>query len=279
MTSQGGAPAAVNGGWYMSTLNQMGHDSGAFVFMSGLFGDILNSNEDESEWIDISAETVLAASAGGAINTVVNSVAGQYLNGQASLTDLAPGSAFLSALNSTNNLQREAGIPYRYGLNSQLSAGYLGGPFRLLPISPTDADYAGWSIINLGYYLLASAEDHHFNLAPSDPYYFEEVYGLSAEADLGSLLTEWPALWCVATSNSPYCPASDGIVPVSAQIYPGAVSNDGIVGPSHVEETTDAGVINHLQLRIANADAASAAPQLAGRSSGNAIQTGARLLP
>ena len=253
-TPHGGAPVAVNAGWYVGVLNTMAYEVSATVFLYNVIGGDLNPYEGD-EWIDFTADAVLAASVGGAFSTVINNAVSPELHGQPALTDLAPGSAFLSSLNSSANLQSEAAtIGLRYGLNSQLNQGYLGGPIRLLTwLSPGDADNAGWTIINIGYALLSDAEDDFYNLDPSDPYYYEESVGLGAMADLGGTLMYWPELWCITTSNSFFCPASDAIVPASSQIYPGAVENDGIVGPSHIEEPTDPQVIGYVSTRISNA--------------------------
>jgi pimeloyl-ACP methyl ester carboxylesterase len=242
-TPHAGAPVAVMGDWFNGVLDEAAWDIGIVLVVDT---DLANYLWYYGEWPwTIFEDIAYAWSIGYLIDYGLDAVSSQYLNGQPSLADLAPGSAFLASLNSSDNVARESGaIPTRVGFNVQLDGGYWGGPLRLR-LGAASADYLGQLLVSYGWYLEWDALENLWYLDWWDPMSWEWAFGLFAQMDLGAIASSWPNIWCETTSWNWGCEPSDGIVPTARQWYPNA-TNYSIVGPAHTEETADWQVIDNI---------------------------------
>lgn len=145
---------------------------------------------------------------------------------------LAPGSAFLSALNAEPNLVREAvSIPQRAGLVYVADDYWRGGV--AVGLSPENREWAWWVMQVMPPVFDAVA-------AYIDVNYPSSVAGRSLASglrDLSGLTRNLDPMWCWAVTGDNLCRIPhDGIVSVVDQVYPGAV-NYVVSGPAHTQET------------------------------------------
>jgi hypothetical protein len=159
------------------------------------------------------------------------------------LADMSPASFFVGELNSLANVAREASqVPTRVGIVSYDPRYRIGGPFRLA--SPGAADEIGLTMQVAGYVLEGTATAIMANANTLDPAQFARALNqMYAVSDLAAWLFAFDDEWCAAISNPTYpyfyrCDASDGIVPVWAQLLPGAPNLLFPGGPIHTEETS-----------------------------------------
>jgi pimeloyl-ACP methyl ester carboxylesterase len=147
---------------------------------------------------------------------------------------MQPGSSYLIGLNSVPNLMREATqIPHRVGIANIADRWWLGGPVRAF--NPDLADVAGPVIAVAAGYLSARGTDIFISAPAGDLDAMRKGFAL---VNVAGWLWQVDAFWCLAVS-SPYmdrCEANDGLLPRSAQLYPGAINLDAS-GPAHVQET------------------------------------------
>jgi pimeloyl-ACP methyl ester carboxylesterase len=247
-TPHGGAPVAVMGNYFNAVLDEASYDLGTVLVINSWFGDWLPGTSPD--WpVNFGRDVAYAWLIGYIIDTGFDWTTAQFLNGQPSLNDLAPGSPFLTDLNSDANVAREAGaVPTRVAFNVQLDGGYWGGPFRLR-LGAASSDYLGQLLVSYGWFLEQNAIMDYFSLDWSDPYFPQYVLGLFAAFDLGSIAGSWPNIWCFTTSWNWGCEPSDGVVPTARQYYPGG-TNYLVTGPAHTQETSDLRVIQNLDLLL-----------------------------
>lgn len=158
--------------------------------------------------------------------------------------DMAPGSAFLTELNSDANLARERlNVAHRVGIVSVHPRSARGGPLRLFGHTTGDVTsvlIAG-SALALDYWgmrILAGAV-----LDPANPAaYHRAIDRGMALLNLARWLRDFESAWCsaiTATTSRSACEPSDVILPLSRQIYPGASQVLLPTGPVHTDETSD----------------------------------------
>lgn len=152
--------------------------------------------------------------------------------------EMIPGSGYLTALNSSGNLAREAGaVPSRVGIVNVAHNFYVGGAFRT--VWPQQGDAIS-SALNASAALL--------------DYYAMQLWTSQNPRDWTraqrlSTLAWWfwshEEIWCRsisdpspgAYSSAGFCAENDTLVPAWSQAYPGA-TNIGVRNtPAHVEQT------------------------------------------
>jgi pimeloyl-ACP methyl ester carboxylesterase len=167
------------------------------------------------------------------------------------MPQMMPGSTYLTSLNGSTNLTREASrAPRRVGIVSIASNFYLAGPARA--IAPDNADQiastmysASAALLFWGNYLLTHA-------SPTDVRATDTGMALIAVSD--QILAIDPT-YCrmVSRVDMASCAQNDGIVPVSSQSYPNA-PNFVIEGPAHRREKQKsddafyAALVNYMNL-------------------------------
>jgi pimeloyl-ACP methyl ester carboxylesterase len=155
--------------------------------------------------------------------------------------DMAPGSALLTELNSDANLTRERlNVPHRIGIVSVHPRSARGGPLRLAGHAAGDvaSGIIFVTAVALDYWgmrILAGAD-------PSDPVAYQRALDRAfALMNLAGWTWDFEPAWCSAitsTTSRPECETSDGIVPGSRQVYPGASQVVLPTGPVHTQETS-----------------------------------------
>ncbi len=160
------------------------------------------------------------------------------------LAEMQPGSAYLQGLNSASNLQREAiEIPNRVGIASIAHDFYWAGPAHA--IVPDYADQVAAALYSSAYGLLYWSGYIFSEADPSDVVAMEQSASLAAMANY--LLSVDP-FYCrlISSPTMSECIPNDGVLPYTAQQYPGAanfligVDNDG---PAHAREKQRADVL------------------------------------
>lgn len=229
-TPHGGAPVLFHlQNWYVmaqTTQAAVGRVASAFtswsdwVWVYSLLADAVRWISDFNIW----STANLGAAVG--LQTTVP-VAYQML----------PGSPYLTALNNSTNLAREASAaPFRVGVGAVAHNFYYAGPARA--IAPDQADaiaalmYGSASALLLwGNYLLVSA-------SPFDLVAMDQALSLT---NLAFQILSVDPFYCrmVSSPDLSECIANDGVVPLNSQVYPGALNfiiggqNDG---PAHKQE-------------------------------------------
>jgi hypothetical protein len=165
------------------------------------------------------------------------------------LPQMYPGSAFLSGLNSSENLSREAGaIGRRIGITSVTDPrfGNYGIAWRgLAPNHWAEITWVQYTVIDLflfGFEYYANYWDY------GDPDAWDKRAGAFLWLVAAGAVAAIDPFWCFfigATSQSSACEPSDGIVPLSSQAYPTALRFD-VVGPAHLQVAGDALVRDRL---------------------------------
>lgn len=277
----GGAPLVRNaraaGVLYLSTT----HKLGTLLHMLGAVGN----NQYTGIWFSPGLAPLRAAIAALGVTLEQAAAIGQYvvpaIPDLPAMTDAAPGSTALAFLNSAGNLARErAAVPKRVGLVFAAHDWWKGGPF--VAVAPERQDQAQSAVVAgiafLGY---IRAYFDYPNVAPWDP------YARSIRDQAASIIADlvgFNAVWCWATSNDASCATStDGIVPTSAQYFPGDAVNLGFYGPAHVRQTSageaplfDA-LVRHVELRTRGG--AGAGGGTTGGAPASTLTAGERLYP
>jgi pimeloyl-ACP methyl ester carboxylesterase len=157
------------------------------------------------------------------------------------IPEMMPGSVFLSDLNSSGNISREAAqIPYRVGIVAWDPNHYKGGPFRLASATVGDGVHTAMKAATVGLLMYGSLLLGNAVYDPSDPdKYFRAMERAIAIMGVAAWLIDFNPAWCVAISSAgaPRCAASDGLVPFDSQYYPGAQALLFPGGPVHTAQT------------------------------------------
>jgi pimeloyl-ACP methyl ester carboxylesterase len=163
------------------------------------------------------------------------------------LTEMVPGSTYLSGLNSPVNLVRESiEVPTRVGIVSTAHNFYWGGILRAA-IPDHGDELASWrDIARVGMdfaaaYLLSNADFGDWGA-------FEIADGLMWCSNILASMDEW---WCQSVSVTGFgeCWANDTLVPEWSQVFPnGLPIYTGFDGPAHSQETHMSDALLHTVL-------------------------------
>ncbi len=145
---------------------------------------------------------------------------------------LAPGSAFLTSLNSAGNLSREASaIGKRVGLvytaNDYWRAGVA------VALAPDNREWAWWvmQVMPPVFDFVAAYLDAHYS-----PTNLLARLAAARLRDLAGLTRDMDPMWCWAVTGDRMCRIPhDGVVAVPDQIYPYGL-NFMVSGPAHIQE-------------------------------------------
>lgn len=234
-TPHSGAPIATHAGNIQGLINTTLIDFSETLPLEYPYGwsDEYFRPWDNDGWLTVA----ISGAIGGAFVYGADFVLRNYLHGQESLGDLAPWSSFLDTLNSSDHLSQElAQVPYHQGLVSVPIAYWCAGPLRLR-FSANIACQQSWQITGYGLDLALLSYDV---LDEIDYSSFDSVYliiGAFAAADLAEIALTWEPRWCLIIGTGYSCEDSDGIVPATSQIFPGA-TNIIFTGPPHTGETS-----------------------------------------
>jgi pimeloyl-ACP methyl ester carboxylesterase len=152
------------------------------------------------------------------------------------MPQMAPGSSFLTAINSPGNLGWEAAaIPARAGIASTARNFYWGGAIRAA--FPDSGDqFAYWR--DLARFGMEAYAAYIYATAPyQDWWAFEIADRMMTGAYYLSVMDEW---WCQSVSipGLGACWLNDTVVPQWSQAYPGGLFVDtGWSGPAHTQAT------------------------------------------
>jgi hypothetical protein len=196
-----------------------------------------------NEWWDlyVYVELALALAQNAGASAYYKVLALGFLSQYPVLPQMAVGSRFLSGLNSSSNLAREAtSISARVGLAFELDRYWLGGPFRLEGAQSGDQWHSRiWASV-------ATLEFAGSYLMANYPANGTAMYIAGRLFDAAGYLRLLEPAWCWAVTGDGSCGTPhDGIVPLWSQVYPGA-QNLYVHGPSHLQETqVSDGVISY----------------------------------
>ena len=155
------------------------------------------------------------------------------------MTEMRPGSAYLSALNSPTNLAREAtAAPQRAGIVTIAHNYFWAGPMR--PVIPEAADQIATALYGTIAGLDFWATWLLVHAPQGDPEVIQQVQALfSLSAHLASIDPTYCAV--VSSVGSNQCVPHDGVVPHTSQRYPNALNvvlgMDGSWAPVHTRQT------------------------------------------
>ena len=162
------------------------------------------------------------------------------------MSQMRPPSAYLAALNSDGNVEREAqAVAQRVGIVNVPHNYLFGGPVRLV-VPPEYADEAAIALHVAGAVLYYYGAYVQGNADLKDPMGLADA---SIKANLlmqmGQWINEIELTWCsMVSSTGPAqgsdCTANDSLVPWTSQVYPGAY-NAVFYGASHTFETQYSG--------------------------------------
>jgi pimeloyl-ACP methyl ester carboxylesterase len=228
-TPHRGLPLLTNlPGWAAFTGSTRGLVNQAFSAFSG-----------STDWTSILAivESILLVTSDYSLWSLTNLIS---VLGVTSVTpvmpQMTPNSAYLTELNGSSNLAREASrAPNRVGIVSVASNFYFAGPARA--IAPDQADEIANVMYTISGALLFWGNYIILNAEPSDVDAMDQAMALIAVSD--QILAIDPT-YCrmVSRVDLSECWENDGIVPVTSQAYPGA-ANLRIDGPAHRREKQD----------------------------------------
>lgn len=210
----------------------------AFDFIGGISASF-GASYDDSWWVYAAIQGVISLSTQGAQDAILQmaSTVG-FQHWLPIFPQMVPGSSYLSALNASGNLGREAGaVATRVGIVNVAQNFYRGGVFRA--IWPEYGD--------------AIADSLHASAALLD-YYALQLYGSPHPRDWQragkiSNLAWWlwvhEDIWCRtvsdpspgAYSSAGYCNENDTLVPTWSQVYPGALNIERRNTPAHTKQT------------------------------------------
>jgi pimeloyl-ACP methyl ester carboxylesterase len=149
---------------------------------------------------------------------------------------MAPGSGYLSSLNSGGNLAREAAdVPVRAGIASTARNFYWGGAFRA--IYPDKGDEMAYWRDAARFGMQTYAAYIYANAPYEDWWAFEIASSMLTAAHYLSIMDEW---WCQSVSvvGLGACWVNDTMLPQWTQVYPGGLFVDtGWSGPAHTQAT------------------------------------------
>lgn len=193
------------------------------------------------------------------------------------MTDMRPGSTYLTALNASANLTREASaVPRRVGIVSVANNYYWAGPMRA--VAPEAADAVATALYGAiagldfwGAWILA-------NSAFGDAAAIQQAQALfSLSAHLASIDPVY--CWMVSSVSLNQCVPNDGVVPHTSQRYPNALNivlgTDGTWGPAHIrmtretDDTISRALTEVMQVPLRSATPAPPSPPPSSPSPGN----------
>lgn len=157
------------------------------------------------------------------------------------MTEMRPGSAYLTGLNASANLTREASaVPRRVGIVSVANNYYWAGPMRA--VAPEAADAVATALYSTiagidfwAVWILA-------NSTHGDPAAIQQAQSLFS---LAGHLASIDPIYCAMVSSVSLnqCVPNDGVVPHTSQRYPNALNivlgTDGSWGPAHTRMTRE----------------------------------------
>jgi hypothetical protein len=205
----------------------------------GAVGGAFGTTYDDSWWVYTAVQGVLSLATQGAQDAILQ------LSGLLALhrwlpifPEMIPGSGYLSALNSSGNLGREANaIPSRVGIVNVAHNFYRGGVFRALWPNQGDAiaDVIHASAAVLDYYAMVLWGSPY----PRD---WQRAQKLSTVA---WWLWVHEDIWCrtisdpspAAYSSAGFCAENDTLVPTWSQVYPNATNIEKRNTPAHRKQT------------------------------------------
>lgn len=164
------------------------------------------------------------------------------------LGEMEPGNGFLTGTLGQPNAagSPESSIPSRVSIGVSAPSPHLGIIFSGIQPSYRTQAIAARTAMIAGYYLMADYYSH-LRLRVTDPLY-NAKRNAPAKFLLGGVsMLLWDTEWCkiIGTYQGPFsCAASDGVVPLSSQYWPGsnfvpATANGHTVetGASHLQQT------------------------------------------
>lgn len=277
-----GAPLARNIRGVTSHYLSTGDKISVLLFMVGATGNNRFTgiwNSPGVAWIR-SAISGLGAALWWTIGSISNSI-GPVVTAPV-LSDMTPGSAALSALNSPGNLARESvTVPGRVGLVFVARDWWIGAPFVA---GAPHLQYSGDQAIRHGIQALSVIAGYFGppNFLPTDP--FANSIRMQAQSIISDLLV-YNSRWCAATTDRADCSMStDGVVPTPSQFYPGDAINIGYVGPTHTtekqlsEEHIFDALHRHLRLPVRGSPSGGGGSG-SGAPAGSVLSPGERLYP
>jgi len=194
---------------------------------------------DDSWWVYAAIQGVLSLATQGAQDAILQLAGTLGLRQWLPIfPEMIPGSGYLSALNSSGNLAREASaIPARVGIVNVAHNFYWGGVFRA--VWPNYGDAISGTI-----HASAAVLDYYagYLWSSPNPIDWQRAQRISTVA---WWLWVHEEIWCRTISDpSPYaytssgfCAENDTLVPTWSQVYPNA-TNIGLRGtPAHVDQT------------------------------------------
>lgn len=169
------------------------------------------------------------------------------------LPDMVPGSAFLTDLNSSGNLSREASeVATRVGIGSNVWTNYgllWNGVAPEYWYQLTSLQYTAADLSVAAWFMNVFFGDPYY-----DPYYWDKFFGAWLFLDAAYVDYSIDPWWCqlIGAWNG-YCLPSDAIVPLWSQQYPGwGQVNYQITGPSHTQEKQSYEVYAQTSFALAN---------------------------
>lgn len=205
----------------------------------GGIGASFGASYDDSWWIYAAIQGALSFATQGAQDAILQLAAAiGFQQGMPIFPEMVPGSPYLTTINSTANLQREASVvATRVGLVDVAENFYRGGVFRTIWPDYGDAisDSLHAAAALLDYYSLQLSSS-------ANPQDWGRAQRLS---DLAWWLWVHEDMWCRTISDpSPgaysaagYCAENDTLVPTWSQIYPGAANIERRNTPAHRQQT------------------------------------------
>lgn len=202
----------------------------------GLVNQVLSAFSDSTDWTSILAivQSALLVTSDYSLWSLTNLIS---VLGVTTVTpvmpQMTPGSSYLTTLNGSSNLTREASrAPKRVGIVSVASNFYLAGPARA--IAPDQADQIATTMYAASATLLFWGNYILLNASPWD---FDATDQAMALITLADRILAIDPTYCrmVSRVDMATCAENDGLVPVSSQSYPSA-PNFLIHGPAHRRE-------------------------------------------
>lgn len=192
-------------------------------------------------------------------------------------TQMIPGSPYLSGLNSSTSVAREAAaVRTRVGLAYTARNYWMMGPARALQPDQADARYRDlWVAV---YTLELASQYVRAAYPPWNSTAMLVAEGLSRVA-YGLRMVD--PFWCWAVTNDWSCGTPhDGVVPVWSQVHPAAITL-AVAGPAHTQETSrsDEVVAQVLVGRMGVVERSSASLPPPPTSSPDALAPDQALLP
>ncbi len=210
----------------------------AFDLIGGV-GAAFGATYDDSWWVYTAIQGVLSLATQGAQDAILQLAGMLALHRWLPIfPEMIPGSGYLSALNSSGNLAREASaVPARVGIVNVAHNFYWGGVFRAVWPQYGDA------IANT-LHASAAVLDYYATYLWSSPHPIDWQRAQRI-SNVAWWLWVHEEVWCrtisdpspSAYSSSGYCAENDTLVPTWSQVYPNATNIERRGTPAHVDQT------------------------------------------